>query len=152
MSDTPNPVGRFLCKKHCSYFPFGSSGGPIGLCLEVQERLYSFLVECCMQLLCEYAREDIPKTDLPIQPEPPALSPSESAMNLFSVMTAEAPYRVPASLDLSRLLGASWQPNVPPQRITSGVSTRRSRILCRRAETPAILFRLGDSRPGHVLE
>ncbi|PYI03682.1 hypothetical protein BO78DRAFT_463113 [Aspergillus sclerotiicarbonarius CBS 121057] len=73
------------------------------LSLEIQERLYRFLVDCCMQLLPEYTREGLLQADLPIQPEPPAISTSEAGLDLLSVVAAEAPYRLPASLDIDRL-------------------------------------------------
>ncbi|KAJ5794323.1 hypothetical protein N7457_000922 [Penicillium paradoxum] len=69
--------------------------------LEVQERLLSFLLECCTQLL-----HDIPKTSLisdsyPILPEPDLKPESEiSGFKSLGVMAAEAPYRVPEKLDL----------------------------------------------------
>ncbi|KAF7590995.1 hypothetical protein BBP40_002189 [Aspergillus hancockii] len=73
------------------------------LALEIQERLYRFLVECCMSLLCDHTRESILQDDIPVQPEPPTLSLAEPGLNSLTLITAEVPYRLPASLDLSRL-------------------------------------------------
>ncbi|KAE8348864.1 hypothetical protein BDV28DRAFT_142538 [Aspergillus coremiiformis] len=73
------------------------------LALEIQERLYRFLVDCCMSLLCDYTRESILQDDIPIKPEPPELSISEPEVNTLAMVTAVAPYRLPARLDLSRL-------------------------------------------------
>lgn len=43
------------------------------------------------------------QSDIPIQPEPPALSTSETSLALLATVAAEAPYRLPASLNLTRL-------------------------------------------------
>ncbi|RAL09768.1 uncharacterized protein BO97DRAFT_472253 [Aspergillus homomorphus CBS 101889] len=71
--------------------------------LEIQEKLYSFLVKCCMQLLCEYTCKDLLKDDLPVQPEPLAMSTGGAGLNLLAVVAAEALFRLPANLDLSPL-------------------------------------------------
>ncbi|KAF8635999.1 hypothetical protein AX15_000160 [Amanita polypyramis BW_CC] len=39
-----------------------------------------------------------------VQPEPPTLSTSETGLNSLATVAAEAPYRLPTSLDLSRIL------------------------------------------------
>ncbi|RDW93396.1 uncharacterized protein DSM5745_00718 [Aspergillus mulundensis] len=72
------------------------------LVLEAQDRLLSFLVHCCQQIL-----HDIPEstmvTDLfPVLPEP-LLGQNNKTVGFESlvVLTAEAPFRVPAKLDLS---------------------------------------------------
>ncbi|KAB8075126.1 hypothetical protein BDV29DRAFT_172510 [Aspergillus leporis] len=82
---------------------YGMHPGEGLLALEIQERLYRFLVECCLLLLCDYTRESILQDDIPVQPEPPAVSTLEPGMNTLTLITAEAPYRLPASLDLGRL-------------------------------------------------
>ncbi|PKY07165.1 hypothetical protein P168DRAFT_302141 [Aspergillus campestris IBT 28561] len=71
--------------------------------LEIQERLYTFLVNCCMQLLEDTHMETLLSDETSIQPEPPALSTSQTGMNLQVVVAAEAPYRLPAGLDIRRL-------------------------------------------------
>ncbi|KAE8389414.1 hypothetical protein BDV23DRAFT_157235 [Aspergillus alliaceus] len=81
----------------------GMNPGEGLIALEIQERLYRFLVDCCMSLLCDYTRHNILHDDIPIAAEPPALLTSEPGMNTLALMTAEAPYRLPASLDFSRL-------------------------------------------------
>ncbi|RAH82836.1 hypothetical protein BO86DRAFT_310613 [Aspergillus japonicus CBS 114.51] len=72
------------------------------LVLEAQARLLTFLVQCCRQLL-----PDIPVDDFdafPILPPPQVKSESElSSFESLRLMAAEAPYRVPAQLDLSRI-------------------------------------------------
>lgn len=43
------------------------------------------------------------RSGIPIQPEPPAVSTLETGLSLLATVAAEAPYRLPASLNLSRL-------------------------------------------------
>ena len=73
--------------------------------LEIQERLYQFLVKCCLAILHDTPRESLLQGDMPIQPEPPALSTSETGLNSLATVAAEAPYRLPVRLDLARILG-----------------------------------------------
>ncbi|OJJ95933.1 hypothetical protein ASPACDRAFT_35201 [Aspergillus aculeatus ATCC 16872] len=72
------------------------------LVLEAQARLLTFLVKCCRQLL-----PDIPVGDFdafPILPPPQIKTESEvSGFESLRLMAAEAPYRVPAQLDLGRI-------------------------------------------------
>ncbi|KAG0042239.1 hypothetical protein BGZ83_000738 [Gryganskiella cystojenkinii] len=72
--------------------------------LEVQERIYAFLLECCLQILHDMPRESLASDVSPIEPEPPALSLIEpgGVISLKEVI-ATGPYRLPASLDLRRL-------------------------------------------------
>ncbi|KAL2822761.1 hypothetical protein BDW59DRAFT_149106 [Aspergillus cavernicola] len=75
------------------------------LILQVQQRILSFLIECCAQIL-----HDIPEhtsiSDLyPILPEPQLKSGTEiTGFESLAVMAAEAPYRVPGQLDLGRVV------------------------------------------------
>ncbi|KAJ5505984.1 hypothetical protein N7453_004941, partial [Penicillium expansum] len=72
------------------------------LILEVQERLLTFLVQCCTELLHDIPESTLTSDSFPILPEP--LFKPEIDMSGFKslgVMAAEAPYRVPAQLDLS---------------------------------------------------
>ncbi|PWY93426.1 hypothetical protein BO94DRAFT_563841 [Aspergillus sclerotioniger CBS 115572] len=104
---TPDTYGEFVqCDNDRAFEP--ESGREMNpgdglLSLEIQERLYRFLVDCCMLLLPEYTRESILQADIPIQPEPPVITTSESGLDLLSVVAAEAPYRLPARLDIDRL-------------------------------------------------
>ncbi|RAH64209.1 uncharacterized protein BO66DRAFT_465035 [Aspergillus aculeatinus CBS 121060] len=72
------------------------------LVLRAQARLLTFLVQCCRQLL-----SDIPVDNFDSFPIlPPPLTQSETELSGFEslrLMAAEAPYRVPAQLDLSRI-------------------------------------------------
>ncbi|KAG0043471.1 hypothetical protein BGZ83_011355, partial [Gryganskiella cystojenkinii] len=71
--------------------------------LLVQERVYSFLLECCLQILQDKSRESLETDTCPIEPEPPALSFEEGNVKSLAAISAIAPYRLPASLDLRRL-------------------------------------------------
>jgi hypothetical protein len=75
------------------------------LALEIQRRIWHFLVLCCKQLLQDMDPNTI--IDGPVQPEPESLSkPSAYAPSLV-IAAMEAPYGVSARLDFSRLLGLS---------------------------------------------
>ncbi|KAI1757942.1 hypothetical protein F4782DRAFT_475780 [Xylaria castorea] len=72
--------------------------------LEAQEKLLQFLVDCCSQLLAEIPAEDLTAPTFPVQPEPRLKTEKESTgFDSLVVMAAEAPYRVPAELDLKRI-------------------------------------------------
>ncbi|KAF9578058.1 hypothetical protein BGW38_006363, partial [Lunasporangiospora selenospora] len=80
----------------------GTLGG-IGLqILQVQERVYKFLVECCLHIL-QVTRENAKADDSPIEPQPPTLSISDGPTHTLSDVSAAIPYSVPAKLDLTRL-------------------------------------------------
>ncbi|KAG2417841.1 hypothetical protein HFD88_000940 [Aspergillus terreus] len=72
--------------------------------LNGHERLLTFLVQCCLEVLHDIPQSTLTSDSFPILPEP-QLKP-EREINGFeslSVMAAEAPYRVPAQLDLHRV-------------------------------------------------
>ncbi|KAF9117617.1 hypothetical protein BGW39_002003 [Mortierella sp. 14UC] len=71
--------------------------------LEVQERVYHFLLECCLQILHDMPPEPLMVDDIPIELEPPALSIAEGCSNSLAAVAAMTPYRLPASLNLTRL-------------------------------------------------
>ncbi|KAL4863409.1 hypothetical protein BDV12DRAFT_177532 [Aspergillus spectabilis] len=73
------------------------------LILEVQQRIFEFLLRCCELIL-----HDVPQgtvfRDHPIVPEPPLKSETEiNGFESLAVMATEAPYRVPGKLDLGRI-------------------------------------------------
>lgn len=71
------------------------------LILEVQRRILAFLVECCAQLLHDIPEPSLIRDSYPVLPEPQLKRESEiSGFESLAVMAAEAPYRVPAQLDL----------------------------------------------------
>jgi hypothetical protein len=74
------------------------------LVLEAQGKLLAFLEKCCRLILLDFPEETIVSNLFPVQTEPPRKS--ENAITGFdslAVMAAEAPYRVPARLDLDRI-------------------------------------------------
>ncbi|SPJ78235.1 uncharacterized protein FTOL_06624 [Fusarium torulosum] len=74
------------------------------LILEAQARLMAFLVDCCRHILHEIPEENIASDVYPVQPEPQLKTDSDaSGFPSLAIMTAEAPYRLPAKLDLNRL-------------------------------------------------
>ncbi|KAF9560858.1 hypothetical protein EC968_005975 [Mortierella alpina] len=72
--------------------------------LEVQERVYGFLLQCCLLILHDMTREDLMNDDSPVVPEPPALTIVEgSVVDSLDAIATMTPYRLPAHLDLARL-------------------------------------------------
>ena len=71
--------------------------------LEIQERLYSFLVACCKGILHELTEAELAGSANLVQPEPPSLLSIENGPPSLAVIAAEAPYQVPAGLDLQPL-------------------------------------------------
>ncbi|EKG20875.1 hypothetical protein MPH_01739 [Macrophomina phaseolina MS6] len=106
---SPETYGELLnWDDHPDSFEWMSSGNGMhpgyGLhILEMQERVWSFLVECCKQILHDITPDSITGDDFPVQPEPPSVSENETGYSSLAVIAAEAPYRAPASLDLKRL-------------------------------------------------
>ncbi|KAF2729709.1 hypothetical protein EJ04DRAFT_501849 [Polyplosphaeria fusca] len=106
---TPNSYGELIAwKDNDNAFQWmlsrqGMHPG-IGLViLEIQERLYRFLVESCERIM-----HDIPFEDLlsdKYAPQPPMALPPDTTNGFASlaVMAKEAPYRPPANMDLARL-------------------------------------------------
>ena len=71
--------------------------------LEIQERLYKFLVDCCKAMLQDVSEKALRDPGVLIQPEPPSVSANETGLASLATTAAEAPYRLPANLDLRRL-------------------------------------------------
>ncbi|KAG0050121.1 hypothetical protein BGZ83_005080 [Gryganskiella cystojenkinii] len=69
------------------------------------ERVYRFLLECCLLILHDIPRETLgrPSDKSPIEPAPPALTLVEPGVNSLTALSTMAPYRLPANLDLRRL-------------------------------------------------
>lgn len=68
--------------------------------LDVQNGLYKFLVEVCKTILHDVPEAALVDASIPSQPEPPSVSAEEDSL---AITSAEAPYRLPAALDLKRL-------------------------------------------------
>ncbi|KAI1139329.1 hypothetical protein F5Y05DRAFT_424959 [Hypoxylon sp. FL0543] len=74
------------------------------LILEAQERLLAFLLKCCKQILHDIPADTLTTDAFNIQLEPPwQPERSSGGFNYLAVMAAEAPYRVPAHLNLERI-------------------------------------------------
>ncbi|EAA32429.1 hypothetical protein GE21DRAFT_7472 [Neurospora crassa] len=112
----PDDYGKLLSwDEHPSNFELAMSQrqflpGEGLLVLEVQDRLLSFLIKCCTEILHEIPEDKLLSSSYPVQPEPHMKEESETTgFDSLAVLAAEAPYRVPAKLDFGRiesLLGA----------------------------------------------
>ncbi|KAJ6149595.1 hypothetical protein N7471_000794 [Penicillium samsonianum] len=72
------------------------------LILEIQERLLTFVFQCCRQLLHDIPESTLTSDSFPLLLELPLRSENElSGFQSLGVMAAEAPYRVPAQLGLT---------------------------------------------------
>ncbi|KAL6853213.1 hypothetical protein J3F83DRAFT_756200 [Trichoderma novae-zelandiae] len=72
--------------------------------LEAQDRLMKFLVDCCQDILHDISPDQLVSEAYPVQPEPPLQTGDEArGFESLASMAAEAPYRVPAQLDLGRI-------------------------------------------------
>lgn len=73
------------------------------LVMEIQERIYGFLVSICEHILHDIGHDAllsalyVPQPMMPLDPE------STEGYSSLAIMAAQAPYRRPASMDLSRL-------------------------------------------------
>lgn len=75
------------------------------LILEAQQRLLTFLVNCCHQILHDLSEADILSDRFPVVIEPCLRADTEvNGFDSLAIMAAEAPYRVPAKLDFDRLV------------------------------------------------
>jgi hypothetical protein len=71
--------------------------------LEIQERLYRFLVTCATSLLSDVSPEQYLLENSPEEPEPPSLE-VETDLSQSVVATRYTPYRLPASFNIRCLL------------------------------------------------
>ncbi|KAF7511414.1 hypothetical protein GJ744_004603 [Endocarpon pusillum] len=64
-----------------------------------------FLTDCCKQILHDIPTDSLISDSYPVQPEPPSKSENSiTGHTSLAVTAAETPYRLPSSLDISRLL------------------------------------------------
>ena len=76
------------------------------LVLERQQEILRFLVKCCHLLTQDMPVSSLVDTSIAVQPEPEPILPrptNEGQYQSLTAVAAEAPYRVPAHLDLQRL-------------------------------------------------
>ncbi|PKY02469.1 hypothetical protein P168DRAFT_271735 [Aspergillus campestris IBT 28561] len=103
---TPETYGELLAwdkNPEAMAWAIGGRGilpGPGLLILEIQQRLYEFLLECCYRIFHDIPRESI-IVDFPVQPEPTIKD--EGDWQSLVAITADAPYRLPAQLDVRAL-------------------------------------------------
>ncbi|MBE3111410.1 MAG: hypothetical protein IMZ46_13055, partial [Acidobacteria bacterium] len=71
--------------------------------LEAQERLLAFLVHCCHLILHDIPEDALVSDTYPRQLEPQLNPETEEGFDSLAIMAANAPYRVPAKLDLARI-------------------------------------------------
>jgi hypothetical protein len=96
-SGTNNGYAK-LCERnaeHSTTTQLQMSPGDELLGLEIQERLYRFLVDCATLLLSDVPLEDYLQEGLPEPSEPPAIE-VEMDPNASVVATRGTPYRLPA--------------------------------------------------------
>ena len=74
------------------------------LILEIQSKLYDFLLHCCLQLFSDVPPNDLISIHVVQQPEPEPLESNAASYLDLSSVVAEAPFRVPNTLDTCRLL------------------------------------------------
>jgi len=71
--------------------------------LEIQQRVYRFLVTCCKEILHDISHDQLISSVFPIQPKPSVPANNALGFTSLTVLTTEAPYRLPQDLDLLRI-------------------------------------------------
>jgi hypothetical protein len=75
------------------------------LILGIQERLYTFLVDCCKEILHDIPVDSWISDAFPIQPAPSIKADTDATgFPSLSVLAAEAPYRAPTELDMGAIV------------------------------------------------
>ncbi|KIW50613.1 hypothetical protein PV05_09405 [Exophiala xenobiotica] len=74
------------------------------LILEVQRKIYEFLLDCCGKIFSDVPWNELLSMQLPQQPEPEPIETNDASYVNLASAVAEAPFRVPATLDTGRLL------------------------------------------------
>jgi hypothetical protein len=69
-----------------------------------QLRIYSFLVDCCKQLLFDGKTEDLLNSTYTIQPEPPNVQKQEDGTTTFANAARSLPYGALGSLNIDRIM------------------------------------------------
>ncbi|KAF2657688.1 hypothetical protein K491DRAFT_654535 [Lophiostoma macrostomum CBS 122681] len=71
--------------------------------LEVQEKIFGFLVECCKRIMHEIPPAELSGNKYPVQPGTTLTGETLNGFDSLAVMASESPYRKPVSMDLLRL-------------------------------------------------
>jgi hypothetical protein len=72
------------------------------LILEIQDRIVDFLLKSVREILADFSETQLLDSDIPL--EPPAVSETESGFPSLAILAEESPYRVPAQLDMGRIV------------------------------------------------
>ncbi|KAF2111934.1 hypothetical protein BDV96DRAFT_580891 [Lophiotrema nucula] len=72
------------------------------LAMEIQQKIWGFLVACCEQLLRDVSLDALTGGNILL--EPGSLSSIDASITSLDVVALEAPYRTPTNIDLSRLI------------------------------------------------
>ncbi|KAK8094468.1 hypothetical protein PG997_001153 [Apiospora hydei] len=82
-------------------------GYPIGeavLLLQIQARIYSFLVEVCKTVLHDKKPDELTGSHIPLVPRPLDVNIAPTPLGSLKAAAIRAPYRVPAEMDMGRML------------------------------------------------
>ena len=71
--------------------------------LDIQQKILEFLVKCCYVIFQDRPSESLVDESVSIQPEPTFSPVADGSLPSLETIAAEAPYRVPAHLDVTRL-------------------------------------------------
>ncbi|KAF1993897.1 hypothetical protein P154DRAFT_47978 [Amniculicola lignicola CBS 123094] len=71
--------------------------------LEMQHRVMHFLVDCCQRIMHDIPTNDLASDSYPTKPPVALAKETVDGFDSLAILAAEAPYRVPASMDLVRL-------------------------------------------------
>ena len=81
----------------------GKQPGEGLLIMEIQKKVLEFLVKCCHSILGDMSPEGLTGKNVPLEADPGPVLTDPTAWPSLAAMSAEAPYRVPASVDFQRL-------------------------------------------------
>ncbi|KAK6825131.1 hypothetical protein PG987_012625 [Apiospora arundinis] len=84
-------------------------GYPVGdgvMLLQVQARIYNFLVEVCKTILHDKDTSELTGSHIPVVPRPPEDNKVLTSLGSLKAAAIRAPYRVPANMEMDRMLEA----------------------------------------------
>ncbi|KAK4936214.1 hypothetical protein LTR10_022861 [Elasticomyces elasticus] len=74
------------------------------LILEIQSKIYEFLLECCYRIFSDVPPDDLLNGQVLLQTEPSHLGTNDTTYLNLATVVAETPFRVPDTLDTHQLL------------------------------------------------
>jgi hypothetical protein len=107
--NTPETYGQLIAwDEHPDAFDWmhtqkGMHPGYGLLLLEIQEKVFGFLVECCKRIMHDIPPEELASDKYLVQRRVALAKETVNGFDSLAVMASEAPYRHPASMDLVRL-------------------------------------------------